>query len=83
MVNVNIFNPATKPSSLDYDLVARLSILTNMQQELDLSSEKSVTILCPIKGGHNSLGIDKLVKSLLVIQTTTLSSSAYNFSVMT
>ena len=40
-------NLSTKPSSRDYCLVARLSILTNMLHEPDLSLARSGTIVCP------------------------------------
>ena len=40
-------NLATKPSSRDYGLVARLVILSNMLHKPDMSAARSGTILCP------------------------------------
>ena len=40
-------NKATKPSSRDYGLVARLAISTNMLHKPDMSAEIFGTIVCP------------------------------------
>ena len=50
-------NLATKPSSRDDVLVARLSISTNMLHEPDLSATISGTIVIPRARAHKSQGI--------------------------
>ena len=56
---VDMDNLATKPSSRDDGLVARLSISTNMLHKPDLSASRSGTIVCPRAQGHNYQGIDR------------------------
>ena len=58
---VEMSNLATKPSSPDDGLVARLAISTNMLHEPDMSAARSSTMVYPRSWGQNSQGIAQQV----------------------